>query len=206
MFIAAREGEGTSSVAASFALLAARKAQKSAWLLDLDLRHNAAFAAFEEGFARGVGRPGRAYDASLRTDPIYTVSSPVKGKNGTDAANKLLSVHEIDRTRLLVSRFRNELLGHGQRVRLKSQPEWWSRVRQAAEWVVIDAPALTRSSAGLSLAAQADGVFIVVRADSTGPQDVAALRDEITAHGGRVAGLVLNRMGSDARFADRLAG
>ena len=121
-------------------------------------------------------------------------------------ANKLLSVHEIDRTRLLVSRFRNEWLGHGQRVRLKSQPEWWSRVRQAADWVVIDAPAVTRSSAGLSFVSEADGVFIVVRADSTGPQEVAALRDEIAASGGRVAGLVLNRMGSDARFADRLAG
>ena len=206
MFIAANEGEGTSSVAASFALLAARKSQKAAWLLDIDLRRNGAFAAFEGGFARGVGKPGRAYDASLRTDPIYTLSAPVKSKSGGNATGKLLSVHEIDRTRLLVSRFRNELVSHGQSVRLKDQPEWWSRVRQAADWVVVDAPAVTRTSAGLFLARRMDGVFIVVQADSTGPEEVAALRDEITAHGGRVAGLVLNRMGSDARFADRLAG
>ena len=49
MFIAANEGEGTSSIAASFALLAARKSQKSAWLLDLDLRRNAVFAAATVG-------------------------------------------------------------------------------------------------------------------------------------------------------------
>ena len=206
MFIAANEGEGTSSIAASFALLAARKSQKSAWLLDLDLRRNAVFAAFERGFARGAGRPGPAYDASLRTEPFYSVSSPVRVKGSANASGKLLSVHEIDRTRLLVSRFRNELVGQGQRVRLKDQPGWWAKVRQAADWIIVDAPAVTRSSAGLSMACEADGVFIVVRADATGPEDVAGLRDEIAAHGGRVAGLVLNRMGSDARFADRLAG
>ena len=206
MFVSANEGDGTSSVAASFALLAARKAQKSAWLVDLDLRRNAAFRAFETGFARGVGKPGRAYDASLRTEPIYSVTAPVKLTPGTKPATRLLSVHEIDRTRLLVSRFRNELVQKGQRVHLRTQADWWARVRQAADWVVVDAPAPPRSGAGLSFVEEMDGVFIVVKADETRAEDVAGLRDEIEAHGGRVAGVVLNRMGSDARFADRLAG
>lgn len=206
MFISAHEGEGTSSVAASFALLAARKSQKATWLLDLDLRRNAAFAAFEKGFARGVGKPGRAYDASLRTDPIYSVSAPARPRPASGPTPKLLSVHEIEKTRLLVSRFRNELVGRDQRVNLRAQPDWWLKVRQAADWIVIDAPALTRSPVGLGMAAEADGVFIVVKADDTGPADVSGLRDEIIAQGGHVAGLVLNRMGSDARFADRLAG
>lgn len=206
MFVSANEGDGTSSVAASFALLAARKSQKSAWLIDLDLGRNAAFHAFETGFARGAGKPGRAYDASLRTEPIYSVTAPVKVSPGTKPSTKLLSVHEIAKTRLLVSRFRNELVQKGQRVHLKAQPGWWDRVRQAADWVVVDAPAPPRSAAGLSFVNEMDGVFIVVKADETRAEDVAGLCDEIEAHGGRVAGLVLNRMGSDARFADRLAG
>ncbi|MEQ8556992.1 MAG: hypothetical protein RIB03_01645 [Henriciella sp.] len=206
MFISSREGEGTSSIAASFALLAARKSQKSTWLLDLDLRRNAAFSSFEEGFARGVGKPGRAYDASLRTEPIYSVSQPGAAGEAAKPSPKLLSVHEIEKTRLLVSRFRTELLRKGQQVQLRSRPGWWEKVRQAADWIVVDAPALTRSPAGLAFAAQADGVFIIVEADSTGAEEVASLRDEIISHGGKVAGLVLNRMGSDARFADRLAG
>lgn len=206
MFIAARDGEGTSSVAASFALLAARKSQKSAWLIDLDLRRNAAFAGFEKGFARGAGEPGRAYDASLRTDPIYTVSPPELEGKSAGAVNKLLTVHQIDKTRLLVSRFRNEALRPGHRVQLRTQPGWWQAVRGAADWIIVDAPALSRSPAGLAMAAQMDGVILVVEADSTGADEVVGLRREVEAHGGKVTGVVLNRVGGDARFADRLAG
>ena len=46
MFVSARDGEGTTSVAGSIALMAARRAQKQAWLVDLDLRRNSAFKAF----------------------------------------------------------------------------------------------------------------------------------------------------------------
>ncbi|WP_084398867.1 P-loop NTPase family protein [Henriciella aquimarina] len=206
MFISAREGEGASSLAASFALLAARRSEKAAWLIDLDLRNNRAFEAFEKGFARGAGKPGRAYDASLRTDPIYTLSPGAVPGKGKGAASKLLAVHEIEKTRLLVTRFRNELLARGQRVQLRTQPGWWQSVRRAADWIVVDAPALATSPAGLAMAGQMDGVILVVEADSTGADEVIALAREVESHGGKVAGVVLNRMRADARFADRLAG
>lgn len=205
MFMSAREGEGTSSVAASFALLAARKSQKSAWLVDLDLRRNSVFAAFEQGFARGVGAPGRAFDASLRTDPIYTITPADLPRGTAGASKKLLTVHEIEKTRLLVSRFRNEELRSGQRVQLRTQPGWWKTVRKAADWIIVDAPALSRSPAGLAMAAQMDGVILVVEADKTSADEVLGLRREIEAHGGKPAGVVMNRVGADARFADRLA-
>lgn len=206
MFISARPGEGTSSIAASFALMAAKKSERAAWLIDLDLRKNAAFNAFRDGFVRDAGQPGRAYDASLRTEPIYSVSPAGQKRGGTGGAPRLLGVHEIAETRLLVTRFRNEMLEDGQRVRLRTQPDWWKAVRKSADWVVVDAPSLSDSPAGLAMAGQMDGVYIVIEADSTGADDVAGLRAEIEAHGGRVAGAVLNRIGSDARFADRLAG
>ncbi|MDP1556790.1 MAG: hypothetical protein Q8L84_15130, partial [Hyphomonas sp.] len=40
LFLSARKGEGTSSVAASFALMAASRAARTAWLVDLDIRRN----------------------------------------------------------------------------------------------------------------------------------------------------------------------
>ena len=206
MFMAAREGEGTSSVAASFALKAAAHARKAAWLLDLDLRGNGAFEGFETGFAAGLYPPGRAYDASLRTEPIYSITLPEMKERPPGVARKLLTVHEIPGTRLLVSRFRNEALQPGQRVHLRDQPDWWAKVRKAADWIIMDAPALNRSPAGLTMAGEADGVILVVQADSTGPDEVAGLRMEVEAQGGRVIGVVLNQMGADARFADRLAG
>lgn len=206
MFMSAREGEGTSSVAASFALMAARKSQKSAWLIDLDLRRNAMFAAFEDGFVRDAGAPGRAFDAALKTDPIYTLSPPGLDRGPSSPERKLLTVHEIQGTRLLVSRFRNEELKTGQRVQLRTQADWWKTVRKAADWIIVDAPALSRSPAGLAMAAQMDAIFIVLEADSTDAEELVGLRREIEAHGGRVGGIVMNRIKADARFADRLAG
>lgn len=206
MFIAAREGEGTSSVAASFALLAARKASRPAWLIDLDFRRNTLFRAFQNGFASGIGAPGRAYDASLKTEPIYATSPAViRGETRKDG-RRLLGVHPVQGTRLMVTRFRTEALLKGQRVQLRTRPEWWNRLRKAAGAVIVDAPALSRSSAGLAMASQMDGVFLVLEADSTGADEVIALRDQVEAHGGHVAGVVMNRIGADAHLADRLAG
>ena len=127
-------------------------------------------------------------------------------KSDPPKTQRLLAVHQIEGSRLLVTRFRNEALKKGQRVQLRTRPEWWQQVRRAASTVIVDAPSLSRSQAGLAMASQMDGIFIVLQADSTGVDEVMALRDEIEAHGGVIAGVVMNRIGADARFADRLAG
>lgn len=204
MFIAARSGEGTTSMAASFALMAADRSSRSTWLVDLDLRRNHAFRGFEEGFAEGAGAPGRAYDASLSETPIYSVSPQTVAVEGRHSAlSKLLTVHQIIGTRLLVTRFRNERLRQGQRVQLRTSPSWWNALRGAADWIVVDAPALERSGAGLAFAGQMDGVVLVVTADGTTAEEVIALRQEIEAHGGTVIGVAMNRARPDARLADR---
>ena len=108
MFVAARSGEGTSSMAASFALIAAEHAARTAWLVDLDLGVNEAFRGFDTGFAGGVARPGRAYDAALGCEPVYElVPAPLGG------GSKMLTVHPVEGTRLLVTRFRTERLAAG---------------------------------------------------------------------------------------------
>jgi MinD-like ATPase involved in chromosome partitioning or flagellar assembly len=206
MFVSARDGEGTSSVAASYALLVSKRASKPTWLVDLDLRRNAMFRAFDKGFARGVDKPGRAYDAALRTEPICVATPAVAGEDNKQGPQRLLGVHPIKNSRLMVTRFRTEKLRKGQRVQLRTRPEWWNRVRRIAGAVVVDAPSLSRSEAALAMASQMDGIFIVVEADATGADEVVALRDQLEAHGGYVAGVVMNRIGADADFADRLAG
>ena len=206
MFMSARDGEGTSSVAASVALLAAQKSDRPVWLVDLGLRRNDQYRGFQKGFAKKVGKPGRAFDGSLRTLPFYSVGADAGVKSDPPKTQRLLAVHQIEGSRLLVTRFRNEALKKGQRVQLRTRPEWWQQVRRAASTVIVDAPSLSRSQAGLAMASQMDGIFIVLQADSTGADEVMALRDEIEAHGGVIAGVVMNRIGADARFADRLAG
>lgn len=199
LFLSAKSGEGTSSVAASFALIAAQRATRTAWLVDLDVRRNPQYTAFSQGTITGVGRPGHALDASLGTEQIYTVA----GHENELAYAKLLNAHQIDGLRLLVTHFRSDRLAQGQKVQLRTAPDWWNALRAAADWIVIDAPAIDRTRAGLAFVSQADGVVLVVKADETSAAAVAELRQEVETHGGNVIGVVMNRIQEDALLAGR---
>ncbi|MEM1147750.1 MAG: hypothetical protein AAGA72_10335 [Pseudomonadota bacterium] len=199
MFTSALQGEGVTSMAASFACLAARRSDKPVWLVDLDLRQNQAYRGFERGFARDVGAPGRAYDASLQTTPFFRLAPPPR--NGRAA--KLLTAHDVEGLPLLVTRFRGERLEKGQKVSLCATPDWWQTLRQMSGWIIIDAPALQRSAAAMTLAANADGIILVVEADRTTPRQIANAHADLQEKGGQVLGAVMNQVKSDALWLDR---
>jgi len=203
MFIAARSGEGTSSVATAFSLLAAEQARRPVWLIDLDLKRNHLFNSFAVGaFAEAFGGVGPPYSAALKTQPFFSVEPAPQ-----EAAQSLglFTAHRVGETRLMVTQFDATRLSAGQGIRIKTQPTYWQAVRATTDWAVVDAPALELATAGLAIASQMDKTVIVVNADDTTPNDVETVRREIEAHGGQVAGVVLNREKSDARFADRIS-
>lgn len=202
LFIGAHAGEGTSSVAVAFAQLAASRAARMTWLVDLSIRKNPLYTAFSKGNVQGAGRPLHALDASLGTGQIYAVP----GHEGDRAFGRLLNAHQIEGQRLLVTRFRSDRLAPGQRVQLRTAPDWWAALRRAADWVVVDAPPADQSQAGLAFVSQADGVVLVMKADETPAADVSALRRDVELHGGSVLGVVLNRVKEDARFVGRMEG
>lgn len=207
MFMSPHEQAGTSSIAASFAIRAAERSKRTTWLVDLDLYNNSQFNGFQEGFAGDIGRPGRAYDASFGVLPFFDIlqrdQAPARP---TPRTGKLLAAHQIEGTRLLVTRFRNDRLAYGQRTRLSSRTEWWKTLRRSADWIIVDAPALEASTAGISMASAMDGVVLVVKSDETQLGDVKSLRREIEAAGGHVLGVIMNHLRADSLFADRLAG
>lgn len=202
MFIAARSGEGTSSVATSFSLLVAEQARKPVWLVDLDLKRNHLFNSFAVGpFAEAFGGVGPPYSAALKTQPFFSVEpEPLEPAQGLG----LFTAHRVGETRLMVTQFDAARLSVGQGIRIKTQPAYWQAVRAATDWAVVDAPALELASAGLAITSQMDKTVIVVNADDTSPNEVETVRREIEAHGGHVAGVVLNREKADARFVDRI--
>ena len=200
MFTSARVGEGVTSLAASFGCIAARRSDKPVWMVDLDLRRNPVFQGFQDGFARDVGKPGRAYDASLREEPIYRIAPRVEGAR----QSKLLTAHDIDGLPLLVTRFRGDRLKPGQKVRTQQAPGWWQALRGISSWAIVDAPALERSSAATTMASVVDGIILVVTADQTTAAEIDAARQELEAQNGRVLGVVMNRIRGDAQLADRL--
>lgn len=196
----------SSSVSASLALLMSGRSTKSTWLIDLDLLESPVFYAFQSNLFHRTGRPGRAFDGSLNTRQFYNVVPELRAREGrTQARPKMLGVHQIDGTRLMVSRFRTELLKQGQRVQINGTPDFWHALRNASDWAIVDAPALDDSRAGLAVCRHMDGVIIVVQADKTHVDEISGLRDEIEAHGGHCLGVVVNGVKADARFADRIA-
>jgi Mrp family chromosome partitioning ATPase len=203
MFMSARSGEGVSSVAASFALLAAQHARRAVWLVDVDLKRNHQFNTFAVGpFAQAFGGVGPPYSAALKTQPFFTVEpEDAEASSGLG----LFTAHRVGDSRLMVTQFDKSRLKANQAIRIRTQPAYWQAVRAATDWAVVDAPALELAGAGLAIASQMDRVVIVVRADETTPADVDAVRREIEAHGGNVAGVVLNRRKGDARVADRFS-
>jgi hypothetical protein len=202
MFMSARPGEGVSSVAVSFALMAAESARKPVWLVDLDLKRNHLFNTFALGpFADAFGGVGPPYSAALKTQPFFTIEPD---DPEASAGLGLFTAHRVGETRLMVTQFDASRLKTGHAVRIRTQPAYWQAVRAQTDWAVIDAPALERAGAGLAIASQMDRVVIVVRADETTPSEVEAVRREIERHGGKVGGVVLNREKKDARFIDRM--
>jgi Mrp family chromosome partitioning ATPase len=204
MFMSARSGEGASSVAVSFALMAAEQARRAVWLVDLDLKRNSLFNAFAVGqFAQAFGGVGPPYSAALKTQPFFSIEP--EDPEASEGLG-LFTAHRVGDTRLMVTQFDATRLKPNQMIRIRTQPVYWQTVRSVTDWTVIDAPALELAGAGLAIASQVDRTVIVVRADETSPADVDTLRREIEAHGGKVGGVVLNRQLGDARFADRIAG
>jgi hypothetical protein len=185
--------------------MAAEKARRAVWLLDLDLRRNAAFHAFALGeFAERFGGVSPPYSALLGTQPFYAIED-ADASEAPSAPAGAFTVHRVGDSRLMVTQFDASRVKPGRGLKIRTARDYWAALRAATDWAIIDAPSLERAGAGLAVAAEMDRTVIVVRADETPPGDVEALRREIDSHGGKVAGCVLNRVRTDARFFQRLA-
>jgi Mrp family chromosome partitioning ATPase len=196
-FVAAEPGEGVSTVAREFARMAAPRARRGVWLIELDLMRGAQHAAIEAD-PRLYGALGPATRASADGSMFFDVSPRIKGPDGRpwpDAG--YLDAFAVGQARLWVTRFRREALRPNQTARILNSPAYWTMMRRHADLIVVDAPAARRSRVALATAALVDANVLVVaadRCDVSGPQ---ALRDGLIQAGGRCAGLVFNRAAAD---------
>ena len=192
-FVAARTGEGTSTVAREFARFASHRVQKAAWLVDLDLLNAPQHKAIAEDVGR-YGVMGRQSAASPDGSACFTVQPPTRGPDGRPWPDaRYLVAHAVGGSHLWVTRFRREILQPEQRVSILPTGDYWRALRRHAEIVVIDAPAADRSAAAMAVAPFADFTILVVAADEGDAAGPASLRDAIVDAGGRCAGLVFNR-------------
>ncbi|MDO9337249.1 MAG: sugar kinase [Caulobacter sp.] len=192
-FAAARQGEGTSTVAREFARFAARRAGKSVWLIDLDLQgspQHAAIAADVEHY----GLLGKPVSASPDGASFVTVQPPQKTPEGQAIPDaRYVAAHQVGEARWWVTRFRREVLKGRQTVHILPGADYWNSLRKHADLIIIDSPAADRSQAALTVAPFIDQTVLVVSADQPDVRAPAQLRDAISTAGGRVAGVFFNR-------------
>jgi Mrp family chromosome partitioning ATPase len=192
-FAAAQTGEGVSTVAREFARMAAVRGRRPVWLIDGDLTQQAQMeqiAAEPDRF----GRLGQQVQASPDGTAFYAITPPSRGQDGRPVApGRLITAKACLGGRLYVTHFHMELLRAGQRAEAINDARYWTGLRAHADTIVIDAPAADRSDMALTLAPLADATVLVVAADTTEAAGPVALRDEIDAQGGRIAGVVMNR-------------
>jgi hypothetical protein len=112
--VAARRGEGASTVARELADYAARRMGRSVWLIDLDLFGSAQYSALEQAAER-FGALGEPASASPDGSMFFTVQPqrPVTpgGRLRSDA--EFLTAHRVGVSRWWVTRFRRDLLAAG---------------------------------------------------------------------------------------------
>lgn len=205
-FVAARRGEGTSTVAREFARAAARRGEGAVWLVELDVLAGAQFDALACD-PQAFGELGDAARASPDDSAFVTVDPPSRRPDGRpwpDAA--YLAAYPVGGADFWVVRLRREALAEGQEVRLSGAPEYWRALRRHAAWVVIDAPAGERSRAAALVAPHMDATVLVVSAEDADAGETARLRDGIEAAAGRCAGVVLNRAVEAPGFLRALGG
>jgi len=189
-FVAPEPGEGASTLARAFAAEVAKTAVKPVWLVELDLmkgEQHGIIGAETEAYGR-LGDPVRA---SPNHAMFFTVTPSHDETPGADAA--FLAAYAVGRSRLYVTRFRRERLSPGQSPRILPSADYWDAIAAHAEYVVVDAPAWSRSKVAGVVAPFMDANLLVVSADKRNPEAADAAKRGMEAAGGRWSGVVVNR-------------
>lgn len=180
-------------MARELALYAAKRANRSVWLVDLDLMgspQHAAIAAQNDRY----GQLGQAVTASPNGAMFFTVQPPARTADGKPISDaRYLAGHRVGAARWWVTRFQREALKGRQGVHILPTGDYWTALRKFADLIVVDSPSAERSQAAVTVAPFMDQTILVVAADEPDVRAPAQLRDAINGAGGHVAGLFFNR-------------
>ena len=165
--VSATAGEGASTIAREFAMLAATSGHRRTLLIDADRRQPQSARAFGRESAPGL------------------VEFLWSGANDFD------SLQQVPGTLLTVAR----LIGERGPAAIDSDTlrEAYRRVREQFELVIIDCPPVGDQAYSRLLPEATDGVILVVQAEKTRPAVIARAKDLVQQAGGQVLGAVLNR-------------
>jgi len=182
-FVAANRGDGTSTIARDFALIAAQRAHERVLLLDQGYPVNAQLA-----WASERGRLAGPADI-----PPIELGLPIEQREGEQVVSTWLRFHRLRNLSLFVSERYELARAPAAAAEPAGTNGFWDKLRQQFELVVVDSVSVSESFDPIMLANQMDAVVLVVAAEATRAPVAQNLRDRIAEVGGPIIGVVLNR-------------
>ena len=194
MFIAARRGEGVTSAARQAAL---GMGQSAVCAIDLDLRRN--------GLARALAQTGAL---GPKLDGAMGGVHFCAANDGTGQAlpqcDGAYSYRRVGGSEVYVGVYDGRCLPKGARVLISAAPDYWDAARENGAFVVVDAPALQWSKAGLRVARHMDAVVLVVSSEPGAAPAALSAKAELLAAGAHLMGLIYSKASMPAAAMDRL--
>lgn len=186
-FVAANRGDGTSSIARDFALIAAQRAHERVLLMDLGIPANSQLR-----WAESRGRvQGPAEIAPVEFGLPVEQSRDALGD--AQVMSTWVRFHRLRGASLFVSERYESPYDPGAGGEPASMSDFWDKLRQEFQLVVVDTLAASESFDPVMLSNQMDAVILVVSAEATRAPVAQNLRDRIAEVGGPIVGVVLNR-------------
>ncbi len=189
MFVSAQRNEGVTTAARAVANAAGPGA---VYAIDLDLKRNALARALSED-----GGFGPKIDGSLNGVSFYSVRD-------LPNAPPAFFYHRIGRSRVYTGVFDLRALPTGARIGISARSDYWDVARAGGAFVVVDAPALERSSIALRVAPHMDGVVLVVGSGRGAAPAAMAAKDALVEAGANLMGLVYSGAAAPVMAIERM--
>jgi len=167
-FIAAREGEGTTTIVREFARTTATILGKSVFLFDADLQNTRSSPAAADGPEDGVTVPDgpEVMEANVARNEPATTAVCLIPQDFSDIRKYFYSPN-ID--------------------------SFWESLRQQFDLILIDSPPFETSPDGVAISGRVDGVVLVLEAEKTRWPVAENLKEQILLSGGNILGIVFNK-------------
>jgi Mrp family chromosome partitioning ATPase len=168
-FIAAREGEGTSTIVREFARTTATILGKSVFLFDADLQD-----AHPSPAAGGGGEDG---GGAVPAEPEIMDTNVSRIAPATTAV-------------CLIPQDFGNIRKHFYSPQIDS---FWDSLRRQFDLILIDSPPFETSPDGIAISGRVDGVVLVLEAEKTRWPVAENLKEQILLSGGNILGIVFNK-------------
>ncbi len=169
LFLGAKGGEGTSTVVSNLAWVAAERLKRKVVVLDTDTLHPTQHRLLSI-------IPAVGWDDVLR---------------GVHPAEK--AFHRTNRDRLWVVPVSSARAGTVQVIDAPGMEDFLGALRECFDLVLIDCAPATVFPDSIALSRKADGVVLVIEAESTRWPVAETVHQQITNAGGKVVGVVFNK-------------